>query len=395
MELFIRLDINIFATLILLILLLNSRASAGAGVKTNKIFGRLTGMVLIITVSEIISFAVDRQPGAIMPALNYVSNMLLFLLAPFTMGLWAEYVEHYLLREVPDLRRRRLIRGVPVVIILALVLINPFTGFLFKIFPGNVYERGPHFLLQILLNVFIVGQAYLTLLQNRQKMDSTKLLSLAAFPLLPLFGVMIQYYFYGTTMIWSSMALALLLIFLNVQKSLLLVDSLTGIDNRRSVDNLIESMSERRGDVLYGGMMLDIDNLKEVNDAYGHATGDLAIKRAAEIIKGALRSGDFVARYAGDEFFVVIEVGEPRALNRAVARIHEAFTDYNRTSGEPWEINVSIGFDTFRYESAESVDQAMRRIDELMYQEKKRRKLERRLAAEMGTEAEALAGAEA
>jgi diguanylate cyclase (GGDEF)-like protein len=383
MDLFLRLDINLFAALILLILLFNGRVSTGMSTKTNLIFSRLTALVLILTISEIISFAVDLRQGTMMPTLNYLSNLMLYLLAPFAISLWAEYVEHYLLRDVPNLKARRLIRAVPILVILALVLTNPASGYLFKILPGNVYERGPLFVHQILLNAVIVAQAYVTLYRNRRSLDTAKLISLAAFPLLPMVGVLIQLFFYGTTMIWSSMTLALLLIFLNVQKSLLLVDSLTGIDNRRSVDNLIDSMSERRRDVLYGGMMLDLDNLKEINDLYGHATGDLAIKRAAEIIKGSLRKGDFVARYAGDEFFVVIEVAEAQALTRAVERIQKAFCEYNRSSGESWEINVSIGYDTFRYESAESVDQAMRRIDDLMYQEKKRRKMERRLAAEM------------
>lgn len=383
MDLFLRLDINLFAALILLILLFNGKVSTGMSTKTNLIFNRLTALVLFLTLSEIVSFAVDLRQGVMMPALNYLSNLMLYLLAPFAISLWAEYVEHYLLRDVPDLKVRRLIRALPILVILVLVLTNPVNGYLFKIHPGNLYERGPLFIHQILLNIIIVAQAYVTLYRNRRSLDTAKLISLAAFPLLPMVGVLIQLFFYGTTMIWSNMTLALLLIFLNVQKSLLLVDSLTGIDNRRSVDNLIDSMSERRRDVLYGGMMLDLDNLKEINDLYGHATGDLAIKRAAEIIKGSLRKGDFVARYAGDEFFVVIEVAETQALTRAVERIQKAFYDYNRDSGQAWEINVSIGYDTFRYESAESVDQAMRRIDDLMYQEKKRRKMERRLAADM------------
>lgn len=388
MNLFIRLDINLFAALILLILLFNAKRASGKVSKTDLIFNRLTTLVLLLTIAEIVSFAVDQQPGAIMPTLNYVSNILLYVFAPFAISLWAEYVEHYLLRDVPDLKLRRLIRGVPIAIILVLVLTNPSTGYLFRILPGNIYERGPLFLHQILLNIVIVAQTYVTLFKHRCHLDASKLFSLAAFPVLPMVGVLLQLLFYGVTMIWSNMTLALLLIFLNVQKSLLLVDSLTGIDNRRSVDNLIESMGERRRDVLYGGMMLDIDNLKEINDLYGHAVGDLAIKRAAEIIKSALRKGDFVARYAGDEFFVVIEVAEAEALSRAVERIRQAFSDYNRHSEEPWEINVSIGFDTFCYESAESVDQAMRRIDDLMYQEKKQRKLERRLAEEMAVETE-------
>jgi diguanylate cyclase (GGDEF)-like protein len=382
MDLFIRLDINIFAAVILLILLINARNTSDQQNRTNLIFTRMTALVLLLVLVEIVSFAVDQRPGPAMTQLNYFSNMLLYLLAPFAIGCWAEYVEHYLLRSVPDLKLRRIIRSVPVVIIVVLILINPYNHYLFRIGEGNTYQRGPLFIHQILLNCVIVAQAYITLYRHRHRIDTPKLLSLAVFPLLPMVGVIIQSIFYGTTMIWSNMTLALLLIFLNVQKSLLLVDSLTGISNRRSVDLMIDSMNERRKDVLYGGMMLDLDNLKEVNDLHGHAAGDRAIKRAAEIIKSTLRKGDFVARYAGDEFFVIIEVQDQDALIKAVDRIRNAFHHFNQTSGEPWAINVSIGYDTFCHESTESVEEAMRRIDELMYQEKKQRKVEQRLVTE-------------
>jgi hypothetical protein len=125
MELFLRLDINIFAALILLILLFNGKVSTGMSTKTNLIFSRLTALVLILTISEIISFAVDLRPGAMMPTLNYLSNLMLFLLAPFAISLWAEYVEHYLLRDVPDLKARRLIRAVPILVIFVFVLTQP------------------------------------------------------------------------------------------------------------------------------------------------------------------------------------------------------------------------------------------------------------------------------
>ena len=94
MSLFIRLDVNIFAALILVILLLNNKGASKAGIKTNQIFSRLTGMVLLLTLTEIVSFAVEQQPGAMMPSLNYISNVLLYLIAPFAISLWAEYVEH-------------------------------------------------------------------------------------------------------------------------------------------------------------------------------------------------------------------------------------------------------------------------------------------------------------
>jgi diguanylate cyclase (GGDEF)-like protein len=77
----------------------------------------------------------------------------------------------------------------------------------------------------------------------------------------------------------------------------------------------------------------------------------MAIKHTAEIIKNSLRKGDFVARYAGDEFFAVMDVKDYEALKVTVKRIESAFEKFNHESGVPWKLSVSIGYDLFRYES--------------------------------------------
>lgn len=381
MELFLRLDINLFSAAILVILLFNMVVGSDKHSKSNRVFFILTNLVLFLLMAESLSFWADRRSGNAMYILNYVSNLSLYLVPPFVIGQWAEYVERVLLGEISDLKRRRWIRGVPTAMIVVLVLLNFRTGILFQIGEGNRYERGPLYLHQTALNFVIGAQAYATLFYYRHRTEAVKIFSLAAFPLIPMVGVIIQTAFFGTPIIWSNMTLALLLIFLNVQKTQLLVDSLTGIQNRRGIEYFIDAMGNRRKEVLYGGMMMDLDNLKEINDHYGHHAGDKAIQSAAQIIKGALRRNDFVARYAGDEFFVIIEVESREVLEAAVERIRKAFSQFNLRDQEPWSVEVSIGYDVFWYESAESVDQAMRRIDDLMYQEKKKRKLER-LAAE-------------
>jgi diguanylate cyclase (GGDEF)-like protein len=94
-----------------------------------------------------------------------------------------------------------------------------------------------------------------------------------------------------------------------------------------------------------------------------------------------VRKSDFVARYAGDEFLVIMEIQDRIALQSAVERIRRAFDLYNLSSKEAWTLNVSIGYDTINHESPESVEMALSRIDGLMYQEKKKRKWGQCLAA--------------
>ncbi len=259
-----------------------------------------------------------------------------------------------------------------------MVLANFYTGILFQLEEGNVYVRGPRFVIQVMLNVLLAGQAYLTLLLNRKKLNPVMLWSLMLFPLLPIIGVLIQTLFYGTTATLSFKTIALLLIYINVQRAMIFIDPLTGLENRRSIDLLVKAMGECRREVLYAGMMLDIDNLKTVNDLYGHAAGDQAIRRTAELLRGSLRKTDFVARYAGDEFLVVMEVEDRMALVKAVERIQDAFSLFNETSGYPWKLEVSMGYDTFVYQTPEEVEQALREIDLKMYEEKNRRKIEKK-----------------
>lgn len=374
MDLFVRLDVNIIALIILSALFLNNRKGLSLKRPGGDLFSRLTLVILLATVIEMISFAVDGRPGRGMYAMSMVSNTLLFVLAPVTMCLWVQYIEHLLIHDYVVSKSMRILRCGLAGLILVLTVINVQNGILFEIQPGNVYIRGPWFVFQVVVNGLIVAQAYLTMWMNRHRLNDAMLFTLALFPLIPLAGVLIQTHFYGTSAILSYKAVALLLIYINVQRSMIYLDPLTGLENRRSLEILLSAMEEGRPETLYGAMMLDIDNLKMINDLHGHEAGDVAIKRAAEMIRGSLRKQDFVARYAGDEFLVVMEVQDRETLSRAVERIERAFRKFNETSDLPWQLEVSIGCDTFVYKTQEEVTQSLKKVDQLMYQEKSRRK---------------------
>lgn len=382
MDLFIQLDVDLLAFGILLAMFLTTRKGIGLRDKSNDLFARLTFVMMVSTLVEIVTFAVDRQPGAWFYAAGHVSNMLLFVLAPVTLYLWVEYIENLFVIDFEISRFTRAFRGALVAAILLMVLMNIKTGILFKIEPGNVYMRGPWFSVQAGLNILIAAQAYWTLMVHRHRLNPVMLWSLILFPFLPVAGAVVQLAFVGTTTILSYKTVALLLIYLNVQRAMIFIDPLTGMENRRSLDLLLKAMGESGRTGLYAGMMLDIDNLKSVNDDFGHAAGDLAIKRAAELIKGSLRKTDFVARYAGDEFLVVMEVEDRADLSRAAERIQMAFQRHNEMSEESWPLEVSMGYDTFVYHTAEEVEKVLKDIDQRMYQAKRFKKQARQAQEE-------------
>lgn len=121
---------------------------------------------------------------------------------------------------------------------------------------------------------------------------------------------------------------------------LALTDTLTGIPNRRALNEMMdrELHTSERYDTPFAFIILDLDDLKKINDSGGHSLGDLALKRFANVLKKTARKGDIVARYAGDEFVVVMTKTGRDAAERGVERIMSAL----RRNGLQSSIGVSM-----------------------------------------------------
>ncbi|MGK5742502.1 GGDEF domain-containing protein [Micromonospora sp. URMC 103] len=122
-----------------------------------------------------------------------------------------------------------------------------------------------------------------------------------------------------------------------------LTDPLTGLPNRRRLERYIASVVARGEPVVIG--VCDLDGFKAVNTRHGHHSGDLVLQRIAGVINRVMRRGDFVARYGGDEFVVVLPGAGMAEAAEVARRIGAA------VAGEDWEslvpgtpVGVSIGF---------------------------------------------------
>ncbi|ENU18936.1 hypothetical protein F994_02620 [Acinetobacter bohemicus ANC 3994] len=141
-------------------------------------------------------------------------------------------------------------------------------------------------------------------------------------------------------------------------------DSLTGLFNRRAWDNLISLEEERCK--RYGHptaiLMIDLNNLKTVNDSLGHTAGDELIQKAATALKGCVRSNDIVARLGGDEFAILsIENNQINAEN-LVNRVLQVFA----------EANISAAIGLAMRNPLNGLLKALQEADEKMYAHKKK-----------------------
>ncbi len=129
----------------------------------------------------------------------------------------------------------------------------------------------------------------------------------------------------------------------HVLETMASLDALTGVPNRRAMEHALTTALERHraGQGNYGLVIMDIDHFKEVNDSYGHAAGDTAIADLAAILKFQMRKQDFVFRFGGEEFVVLLAVDSREGLHAATERLRLAVRSGLRGPGG--RITVSLG----------------------------------------------------
>jgi len=170
----------------------------------------------------------------------------------------------------------------------------------------------------------------------------------------------------------------------NESEELAQCDPLTNLPNRRRFLELLldsEFHAQTRGQQ-FGVIYLDLDGFKLVNDTLGHDKGDAVLKRVAAALKGALRSGDCLARMGGDEFVVLVEqITDRREVAVLAERLRATIENQSITGNASLPIRISSGVGIFPADGASAHD-VMREADSAMYQDKRRRRtVTSRLAA--------------
>jgi len=153
-------------------------------------------------------------------------------------------------------------------------------------------------------------------------------------------------------------------------------DPLTNLPNRRLfLDRLEQAMRRaRRRESRVGVIFLDLDGFKQVNDLYGHATGDAVLIETARRVQDALRAEDTAARLGGDEFAIVLnEVHDRSDLDLVGARLRASLAKpFGSFKGQKLEIAASIGY-ALHPEDGEELETVLNVADNAMYREKNAR----------------------
>ena len=158
-------------------------------------------------------------------------------------------------------------------------------------------------------------------------------------------------------------------------KNRYVIDELTGIFNRRGFylhgGNLYKSAAVTGGKAImcFG----DMDDLKKINDTYGHKEGDEAILTTALLIKESFGNDDIVARMGGDEFTIIAANKSTRnETNAIIEGINLNFDRYNQISKKPYKLAISLGFSTYSPDRKLTFEELIEEADKQLYKQKKK-----------------------
>ena len=150
-------------------------------------------------------------------------------------------------------------------------------------------------------------------------------------------------------------------------------DPLTGMANRRSLDRQFEAALSRaaRTQGSISVVVMDLDGLKEINDTYGHEAGDRALHAVGEVLRAMVRQYDLCARFAGDEFIVVLWDCTPENQARRVSDLQAAVGAYpfEPRPGVRFPLSISAGAARFP-EDGSTFEELLAAGDERMYRDK-------------------------
>lgn len=152
-------------------------------------------------------------------------------------------------------------------------------------------------------------------------------------------------------------------------------DELTGAYNRRGfIENVVSDIkhnSGRKAVIIYA----DMDNLKQINDIFGHDEGDYSIRKSAEILKCCMRTNDIIARFGGDEFAAFALIHENNFENIFIQRLENLCKTFNLESEKPYNIHLSAGVHEFLCDSNIDLTKVMNEADKRLYENKKHKSL--------------------
>ena len=332
------------------------------------IFTTISILTMVACVIDFVSFFVDGNTMPGMKPVTILTNTYCFMANPIFVASWCLYEDLKLYHSMSRVKKIYTYAFIPAVLMAVIALINMFYPIIFTVDSQNVYHRLP-----FSYTYYIVDIGYVFFSIWIYRSYEKRYGKIRFFPLFLMLGPIIlgcaiQVIFYGVSLMWVSTAVGLTAIHMSIQNEFSYLDKLTGLYNRAYLDYMLENSTRERNNL--GGIMIDVDYFKDINDTYGHSYGDEALIDVARVLTFAKPDKAVATRFAGDEFIILVKSTKEKELQNIITSIRDELKMFNETEERRYKLSLSLGYSI--YEPAhDSIDNFLKRMDDNMYVEKK------------------------
>ena len=173
-----------------------------------------------------------------------------------------------------------------------------------------------------------------------------------------------------------SIVIIVLILIQREMLSRLLVNAfrdITGVHNKKSLEKKIQDLNSRPDTFNIGVMMFDLNNLKHVNDTFGHEKGDEFIQAFTYCLTRILNQHSFLARYGGDEFVLIQENTDEKELQQMIRQLDDLVQEYNSHSS--LSLSYAVGYEVSYRNHYFMMEDLMNTADKKMYKDKAQKKM--------------------
>ncbi len=347
------------------------------GKRVNSLLGQKLFVLLLCSnalmlVLDALQWVLDGVPGAAAREAYLIITVIYFIFNPLPCLLWSLYVNYMVYKSRDSVRRLIIPLSIPLIINTILSIISGFNGCMFYFDSNNRYHRGYLFFVLAVICYSYLLYSLIFIIRKQKQIEEKFLMPILAYIFPPVIGGILQALFYGLSLVWVCTTISILILYLNIQNNQLYIDHLTGLYNRRHLDYFLqERIKSCKDNKLLAAIMIDVNSFKNINDIWGHSAGDEALIETGKILKTSLGRNDLVCRYGGDEFVVILEIKEESEITSMVNVIKDTVRQFNEENQVPYEISLSMGYDTYDHNIKMTLQEFLNHIDLLMYQDKK------------------------
>ena len=312
-------------------------------------------------------------------SLMYLSNIFTYVLISIAAYQWFLLSEAIQNDKSVESDPFKLILSIPVWLSAILCISAYRTGLVYYVDETGKLVNGRFYVLLIIVpfaymiaaSVRAFGRAF----AKDRYADRSIYFAIGLFPSAPIALGALQAIYWRVPFLCYGAVAAVFYIYISQQENLISLDPLTQINNKNQMYKyLVRKMRHEEPGLSLFLLIVDVDQLKNINDAYGHVEGDKALKKIASAIKDACqgpRSRFFVSRYGGDEFMVVAEMAYRAEATYLAEQIKSNVRKLSADGSLRYPLSVSVGISQYDYAQPISMQNFIARADSDLHKQKK------------------------